>query len=403
MYFKKSKKVFIHVDCDSFFASCEVLRRPELKGKKVCVWNDIIIASSYEAKKLWVKVWTPIWEAKSILWDRAYYFPPDHNFYSLISDKIEKYLSYNTLSYEPFSIDEWFCDITWLPELYKMSLYSYLKKLQKDILKEIWVPVSIWCSNTRIKAKIYSKINKPNGIFIWIDQDIEKENFKKMPLKEIPFIWRSSQEKLKYSCENIYDFIQLGYWYIKKVLWKNGTDLWLELVWVNAFVVKKSKNTKSISRTRSFNHNITSDIEFLKAQILLNFERVYREIIEKDFEVKTLSVMLRDKSFNTYYYDFSFSEHTNLRHILLTITLRLFENIYNKNILYRSTGVIFSWLRSFLPRQTSIFDTPLRSKDQNYILNKTINQLNAKYNKNKIAFWTSLLWVWDEAKLWIRK
>jgi nucleotidyltransferase/DNA polymerase involved in DNA repair len=37
MKFKKSKKVFIHVDCDSFFAECEILKNPNLKGNYVLV------------------------------------------------------------------------------------------------------------------------------------------------------------------------------------------------------------------------------------------------------------------------------------------------------------------------------------------------------------------------------
>lgn len=37
MKFKISKKTYIHVDCDSFFASCEIMKNPALKNKYVCV------------------------------------------------------------------------------------------------------------------------------------------------------------------------------------------------------------------------------------------------------------------------------------------------------------------------------------------------------------------------------
>jgi nucleotidyltransferase/DNA polymerase involved in DNA repair len=47
------------------------------------------------------------------------------------------YLKENTLKSEPFSIDEAFCEITGLPELYKLSLDDYIKKLQKDVTKNI--------------------------------------------------------------------------------------------------------------------------------------------------------------------------------------------------------------------------------------------------------------------------
>jgi nucleotidyltransferase/DNA polymerase involved in DNA repair len=48
-----------------------------------------------------------------------------------------KYLRENTLKTEPFSIDEAFCEITGLPELYNTSLEDYIKKLQKDVAKYI--------------------------------------------------------------------------------------------------------------------------------------------------------------------------------------------------------------------------------------------------------------------------
>ena len=67
MLLKKSKKIFIHVDCDSFFASCEVLRHPELKGKCVMVGGEIVTACSYEAKRLGIGVGTHFEEAKRIL------------------------------------------------------------------------------------------------------------------------------------------------------------------------------------------------------------------------------------------------------------------------------------------------------------------------------------------------
>ena len=49
---KTSKHIFAHIDCDSFFASCEILRNPKLRGKYVCVGSEIIVAATYNAKKL---------------------------------------------------------------------------------------------------------------------------------------------------------------------------------------------------------------------------------------------------------------------------------------------------------------------------------------------------------------
>lgn len=403
MRFKTSKKLFIHVDCDCFFASCEVLKNPKLKWKRVCVWSEIIVAATYEAKALWIKTWTPIWDAKKILGNSWYYFPGDHEFYSIVSDRLMNYLESNTLSIEPFSIDEAFCEITWLADMYKLTVWAYVRKLQKDIYKTIWIPVSIWVSNTRIKAKIYSKINKPYWVYIWHNTSQELKLFKKLPIKNIPYIWKSSQEKLKNKCKNIYDFVSLWFRKIKEILGKNGTDLRLELSWVNAFVVKKSPEIKSISRSRSFNKVMTCDFSFLKAQILEHFSIVFEEITRKNFEIKCVSLMFRDKDFRVYIYDHKFSEHTNIRSQILERLLVLLDTYYNPQILYRSTWVILSAFRSYLPRQMSLFDKPLRSKEHNYMLVKIIDNLNTKYWNHKVSFWFGLLDKSSGAKLGIRR
>ncbi len=402
MLFKKSNKLFVHIDCDSFFAACEVFRNPKLKGKKVCVGNEIVIACTYEAKALWVKTGTPVWEAKTILGNSGVFLWLDHDFYSLISNKLMGYLQENMLSVEQFSIDEAFCEISWLPEMYKLDLYTYLKNLQKDILEKIWVTVSIGCSNTRIKSKIFSKLNKPFWIYIWYDKEMEFELFKTLAVWKIPFIWKSSQEKLKFKAKTIFDFIRLWFWEIKKIFGKNWTDLWLELMWVNAFVVKKSPNAKSISRTRSFNKFMTSDKNFLLEQILYNFDKVFEEISDKNLEIKTISVMLRDKSFYTYYFTYKFTSFTNIRKDLLDALLRLFKNNFDDTKLYRSTWVVMSEFRSYLPRQISLFDKAYHSKDNEYKLTKIVNSINKKYWNHKVSFWVWLLGKNDEAKVMIR-
>ncbi len=51
------------VDCNNFYASCEQLMDPSLKGKPVCVTsnnNGCVVARSKEAKALGVKMGMPV-------------------------------------------------------------------------------------------------------------------------------------------------------------------------------------------------------------------------------------------------------------------------------------------------------------------------------------------------------
>lgn len=157
------------------------------------------------------------------------------------------------------------------------------------------------------------------------------------------------------------------------------TTLWLELNGVNAFVVKKSPEAKSISRSRSFNKMKTNNKEFLLTKLLGHFETVYTRITEKSVEISEVSIMLRHKDKDTSRISYHFPEHTNDRKKILFHVQQLFEKIYSSQIIYRSTGVTFYGLRSYLPRQMSLFEKEFQEKDSSYELSRTINLINSKY------------------------
>ena len=52
------KRVIAHLDCDAFYATVELIRRPELKGKPVIVAGSgprsVVTTASYEARKFGV-------------------------------------------------------------------------------------------------------------------------------------------------------------------------------------------------------------------------------------------------------------------------------------------------------------------------------------------------------------
>jgi hypothetical protein len=65
--------------------------------------------------------------------------------------------------------------------------------------------------------------------------------------------------------------------------------------------------------------------------------------------------------------------------------------------------VIFNSLRNHLPQQKNIFDWPLRWNENNYKLYKAIENINSRYWTHKVSFGTSLLWLWADLKLGLRK
>lgn len=389
MLFRQSDRIYTHIDCNSFFASCEVLRNPSLRWKFVIVWDQICIACSYEAKKYGIKTWTAMWEAQRILGNRLIQILPDHVFYFKTSKNFMNYLEGILWEIEVFSVDEMFSDITdiWYQET-EWNYNLLADKLRKDIYRNIWLPVSVGIANTRIKAKIFSDINKPSWYFTAFGRDEIEEIFKKLPLRDIPYIGKWNAERLGSQVKTIYDFYSLKPMYIREILGKNWFTLRLELHWVDVW---KPNNTnklrKSIVCTRSFNHDMTYEQIVLWRHLIENLERAYNTLIYEKQDARVIWIHLKDKEFNSYWEFKDLWESTIDIKKITDAARELFIKMYSKGILYRTTWVQFSELRPYIPKQTSIFDIGSRAHEMSDKLAGVLGKLKTTYGTNIIHRW----------------
>lgn len=159
-----------------------------------------------------------------------------------------------------------------------LSLEAYIVFLQKKILQDIGVPVSLGVSNTKLRAKIFSKVRKPYGYFIGLTNEVVYDIFQDLPVSDIPFVGHGFQKRLAPHIETIYDFSRESMFYYKRIVGKNGTQLWFEINGVNAMKFGHSGIQKSISKTRSFNHEMSSNREALWKKLVLNVDRLFEEL-----------------------------------------------------------------------------------------------------------------------------
>src|SRR3990167_7237509 len=115
-------RAILHIDGDSFFASCEVAKNPQLRGRAVITGKErgIVSACTYEAKRRGVTRGMQLHEVRKLVPD-AVILPSDYETYSLFSNRMYKIVRRYTPEVEEYSIDECFADLTGMRRVNKMG------------------------------------------------------------------------------------------------------------------------------------------------------------------------------------------------------------------------------------------------------------------------------------------
>ncbi len=362
------------VDCNNFFVSCEELFNPALKGEAVCVLSNndgCIVARSNKAKELGVTMGMPYFMAKK-KFKNVTYISGDIAKYSSISKRIMKKLGEFTPSIEVYSIDEAFLDIGGCEKLHKMTPVQIADKIRKTIKDEIGIEVSIGVSYTKTLAKIASEIAKNNtrrgvktaydGVF-----EIDRNNLDKI-LNEtgIEEIWGVGKNLHKFfrkhNIANAKIYTEFGSDFIKRNLGKKGLELRDELKGVIRYpVIDCYVPPKSISRSSSF-REFTQDKDCIKNELNNHLHRVCIKLRSNEMSAGVLSVMLRTKDFEVTSEKVVFNYPKNSEFELYKTMHELFDVLYKKDVIYRSSGVCVSKLTKTADVQLILFESETTRK-----------------------------------------
>ena len=165
---------FAIVDCNNFYASCERMFRPELRGKPVVVLSNndgCIIARSNEAKALGIAMGTAYFKSKKLLKQHdVTVFSSNYPLYGDLSQRVMDVLSTFAPRIEVYSIDEAFLDFEGFE---KWDLHRYGHSICQTVEQWTGIPVSIGFGPTKTLAKLANRVSKKNadlnGVFNFSD------------------------------------------------------------------------------------------------------------------------------------------------------------------------------------------------------------------------------------------
>ena len=147
-------RAILHVDSDSFFASCEIAKDPSLRGKPVVTGYERGIASSmsYEAKALGITRGMRISDIRKMC-PTAIIVNSDYDSYAIYASRMYLIVKRYTPIVEEYSIDECFADLTGQDEVLHLSYEDIARKIQKDLSDELAISFTIGLSVNKLLAE----------------------------------------------------------------------------------------------------------------------------------------------------------------------------------------------------------------------------------------------------------
>ncbi|EAU53731.1 putative RumB/ImpB like DNA repair protein [Mariprofundus ferrooxydans PV-1] len=374
-----------HVDADCFYASCELVRRPELRGKPLCVLSSqdaCIVAKTYDAKAAGIKTGMPVWEAKKLM-PHASYLSADFRFYGLLSEKMFSILSRFSPDIEVYSIDEGFLDLNGTQALWKKDYQGIAHDIRRTVHREVGITVSVGISVTRILAKMASEYNKPNGVAI-VPQHMIKMFLERSELSDICGIGRNRLATLnKFNIQTPVDFVNTDVSIIKRLLGKSGTDLWHELQGISIMGLETHPQLpKSISRTASMGE-VTSDRQTIAAHLTRHAFRLATELVLKKYLTKRITVFLKQKDFNAVSAKADFSYPTNNYFQLSRAVRNMLNDLYQTGELYRACGITAQQITRSEDAVPDLFGKVKRDEKQADLF-LTVDRINKRYGAGAV-------------------
>jgi DNA polymerase-4 len=190
----------LHVDGDSFFASCEIALNDKLQGRPVWVGggrrgDGIVIAANRVAKKFGVKTGMACFEAQRLC-PRGVLCRPHYDEYRNISQKMFQVLEQYSPTLVPISIDEGFLDLTTMDRVVwrHTSPEKYVREICDHITRDVKIPVSAGLASSSRLAKLATDAAKPG--FIEIKPGEEKEFLRDRSVRDLSGIGKNRQRSL---------------------------------------------------------------------------------------------------------------------------------------------------------------------------------------------------------------
>ena len=380
---------FALVDCESFYASCERIFRPDLKNIPIVVLSNndgCVIARSTEAKKMGIGMGVPWFKVKeTFLKNNGQVFSSNFTFYGDISARVMNILEGFVPKIEIYSIDEAFLDLDSLKQNY--NLYDFGCHIRALVRQWTGIPVRIGIAPNKTLSKIaineIKRKNIPMSVLRLSSKNQIKDALKHTPVHKVWGVGRRLNNHLSAAGINTaLDLAEIDPQNIRKKFSIVLERTVRELRGQRCLNIEDGISPKKqIVVSRSFGERI-SNLETLKP-IVSNFAvRAAEKLRNEKQKCSQVSVFVRTSPFNK-----NKPQHTGMKTIelftptndtrdILAAIKRGLLPIFKSGYDYAKAGVILNKFSNEGTRQYSLFEDPNDPKENTQFM-KYLDKMNA--------------------------
>ena len=380
--------IYALVDCNSFYASCERIFRPDLKAIPIVVLSNndgCVVALSKEAKKIGIKMCEPWIKIKdNFTKNGGIAFSSNYELYADISSRVMQILEQLSPKIEIYSIDEAFLDLTGIEKC--TELESFGRQCQETILQWVGMPVSVGIGPTKTLAKVAQygakKYHKTNGV---VDLSDKKRQIKLMSLMPVGEVWGVGKRiNKKLNTMGIFTALELANMDIKFIKNNFSSVLGRTLMELKGYsCIGLDENPaikKQIIVSRTFGHRVT-DLDSINEAVSNYAVRAAEKLRKENQYCKMISVFIRtnyfrkqDKQYNGML-SYKLGSPTNDTRDIVSASKSLAKNIFRNNYNFIKAGVLLSDFYDEGVRQSDFF-IPHKEKIGAKKLMQTIDRIN---------------------------
>lgn len=325
-------RLIFHCDCNNFYASCEILERPELRDVPMAVAGDperrtgIVVAKNELAKQAGVKTTDTVWAALKKC-PGIVFVPPRHAYYEQISERVNALYRQYTEYVEPASIDESYLDMTGAPGYYGKTPSELADELRRRMREEIGITISVGISYNKVFAKMGSDYKKPDATTL-----ITRENYKEilwpLPVSDLLYAGKATVDVLnrKY-IRTIGDLAACSRAWLHDLLGKGGEQLWLYANGLDDTPVRlfgDREEVKSISKGMTFRRDLITEDE-VRAGLSFLVDEIAMQLRRQKLKASVVQVQIKTPQLSSISRQMKLDHYTCLQHEINEVTMRLMK------------------------------------------------------------------------------